>query len=138
MRNHLTIKLVRTSVLDPDDYGPEFEKCLDKLVGGKEAWKQPPRAHRRGKIPETAIVVQRCEDGPEFWFNVANLALASGSFIVSAIALWYTIPKREKKENGQRFVQVRTDKWDVQISASGTAKPSQKELKRILKALTGK
>ncbi len=138
MPKRITIKLARTTVFDPDDYGPEFEKCLDRLVGGKEAWTQPPRAHRRGMVEGTKIVVQRCEDGPEFWFNVANLALASGSFIVSAIALWYTIPKREKKENGQRFVQVRTDEWEVQIKANGSKGPSQKQLKRVLKALAAK
>ena len=138
MPKRLTIKLARTTVFDPDDYGPEFEKCLDRLVGGKEAWTQPPRAHRRGRVEGTKIVVQRCEDGPEFWFNVANLALASGSFVVSAIELWYTIPKREKKENGQRFVQVTTPRCEVRITATGAQGPSEKELKRILKALTAK
>ena len=126
MSRDVTIKLVRTKVFDPDDYGPAFEKCLDRLVGGKQAWKQPRRAHRRGTIAGTQVAVQRHEDGPEFWFNLANLALASGSLIVSAVALWYQIPKREKKENGERFVRISTPECEVQIQSRGAKGPARR------------
>jgi hypothetical protein len=138
MRKPLRIKLVRTTVFDPDDYGPQFEKCLDRLVGGKSEWKQSRNAHRQAMIPGTRIVVQRHEDGPEFWFNLANLALASGSFVVSTVALWYQIPKREKKENGERHVRISTPQCDVRITARGTKGPSERQLKQILKALGAK
>jgi hypothetical protein len=71
MSKPLIIKLARNSVYDPNDYGPKFEAYLDRLVG-KQGWQQPPNDHRRGKVEGTTIIVQRCEDGPEFWFNVAN------------------------------------------------------------------
>jgi hypothetical protein len=132
MSTSFSIKLSRTAGFDSDDYGGEFEIQLDQLVGGKDRWRQPKRGHRTAKVLNTEIKVKRCEDGPDF-VSVGNLILSAGQFVIATLALWFSIPKREKEQNGERFLEVRSPEMNVKVKLQGSKLDREKVIRRILK-----
>jgi len=128
------IKFGRTRPGAPDDYGKKFTQFLNKSVGGKKEWKPDEWPHGIALTSDQSLRVKRCEDGPEFYLNLANTFAACGSFLVSAMTLWFTVPRREKQIDGERFVEIRSPGLRVRIDCTNVKK-AERRFKRIVKAL---
>jgi hypothetical protein len=85
-------------------------------------------------IPKTSIKVRRCEDGPEF--ELINLGIAGGQLLVATIALWFSLPKREKARKGERFIEIRTPDVELRVKASDSKAGRQKQLARLIRAIS--
>ena len=127
------IKFGRTLPGAPDDYGMKFTKFLNEAVGGKKNWESDDWAHGIALTSDQRLRIKRCEDGPEFYLNLANTFSACGGFLLSAITLWFTIPKKEKQGSGKRFVEIRSPGLRVRIDCTDVKKAG-KRVNNIIKA----
>ena len=130
-----SIKFKRSEHGMPDDYGRKFTKMLNEAVGGKANWSDDQWPHGEALTTDQKLRIRRFEDGPEFYFNLVNSFAACGSFLISAIALWYSIPKKEKSVGGTRYVELRAEGITVSIDCE-KSKNNEKIIKKIVKAVS--
>jgi hypothetical protein len=128
------IKFKRTITGPPDDYGTTFTKELNRTVGGKRQWKYDEWPHGMTVTEDNGLRVKRCEDGPEFYLNLANTFAAYGSMLLALISLWRTIPKREKQFGGKRYIEINHPGISVRINITDPHL-AERRLEKLLKVL---
>ncbi len=128
------VKFKRSVHGAPDDYGISFMKELNRAVGGKRNWMTGSWSHGEANTKDNGLRIRRCEDGPEFYLNVANTIAAYGSLIVSLTSLWFSIPKREKELKGKRTIVLRQPGLCVDLECENYKK-NKSRVEKIIKAM---
>lgn len=122
----LTIKLYRSVPGSIESYGENFNRQLDKFVGGSELWDNH-NSHGIATVPSTTIRVQRYESGPELLITIIELLPPILAAILALIKLW--------QETRSDQLETRTITVTVgDCSYTGPIK-SQTELQKIIDLL---
>lgn len=119
----LTIKLYRSVPGSIESYGEDFNRQLDKFVGGSDLWDNH-NSHGIATVPNTTIRVQRYESGPELLITIIELLPSILATISALIKLWQEI-RGDQRETRTVTIAVGA------CSYSGPIK-SQTELQKII------
>jgi hypothetical protein len=91
------LKFFRHPPGDHSDYGPSIENCVRSILKDERAYSVLSKK-ARAKIPGTAIVVERHEDGPSI-LGVPLIDLATYiSTLVTMAGLWFQLRDRRSKQ----------------------------------------
>ena len=94
--NQITIKFYRSSPDVVETYGPEFNRLLNKFVGGAKQW-NTIASHGFATTNNGQVTVERFEDGP--WLEVASTLIpAITPLLTPLIEAWLNFKKKQKDE----------------------------------------
>jgi len=90
--DQITIKFYRSNPDLIETYGPEFNRLLNKFVGGAKQW-NTTSSHGIATINNGQVMVERFEDGP--WVEAASiLILAITPLLTPLIRAWLNSKKK--------------------------------------------
>jgi hypothetical protein len=122
------LKFFRQPSGDHSDYGPSIENCVRSILKEERAYSVLSKKSRV-KIPGTAIVVERHEDGPSI-LGIPLIDLANYiSTVVTMAGLWLQLRDRRSKQSSHE-VRVKVGSAEYR----GPVRNAQ-HLRQIVRAL---
>jgi len=110
----LRIKFRRSDDYSLESYGEAVHRALDDLAGGKGKW-DTTNSHGVAKLGRTKAQVERHEDGPEIVGLVLNHLPDYIGAITGLVALWWSRPRKKKKNSTSLSISVGEFKMDAPL-----------------------
>lgn len=108
----LSIKFRRFDSFDLESYGPEVLSALDQMIGGADRWDLSV-GHGAAKLGKSKAHVRRHEDGPEIIGLLIENLPAYLTALTGLIALWWSRPKKKKKDSTQ--IEINDGKLTINV-----------------------